>query len=472
MATRRLGLAVAVVAAPTLLALAALTATGRLAALPALVAGLAVAAALAVLVRGQIGRLAAVAGYLRAATADDGVPSAAPERLALAPELGEAAVAAVRAWSDRRRRLEAILGANETILASLPDALILLDRERRVVGANPAAEALFGEKLAGRDLVAVLRNPAVIEAVDAALGLATAGRRVEFALPVPIERTLSARVEPLPAPGAGGAVVLVSLHDLTQAKRAERLRADFVANASHELRTPLATLVGFIETLRGPAQGDAEARERFLAIMQDQAGRMGRLVDDLLSLSRIELDEHSPPTGRVELGRVVAGVADALGLKAAEKAMTIEVGRELGALPAVVGDADQLAQVFQNLIDNAVKYGRAGSAIRVEGGATERRLPAARHPAGGAVAVAVRDQGEGIAREHLPRLTERFYRVDSARSRELGGTGLGLAIVKHIVNRHRGALEIDSQPGQGSTFTVYLPAADGGADRHKTVTRL
>ncbi|MEX0814581.1 MAG: histidine kinase dimerization/phospho-acceptor domain-containing protein, partial [Dongiaceae bacterium] len=337
MAPRRLILAVAAVAAPTLLALAALTATGRLAPLPALVAGLAVAAALAVLVRGQIGRLAAVAGYLRAATSDDdGVAAAAPERPALAPELGEAAVAAVRAWGDRRRRLEAILGANETILASLPDALILLDRERRVVGANPAAEALFGEKLAGRDLVAVLRNPAVIEAVDAALGGA-AGRRVEFALPVPVERTLSARVEPLPATGAGGAVALVSLHDLTQAKRAERLRADFVANASHELRTPLSTLVGFIETLRGPARDDTEARERFLAIMQEQAGRMGRLVDDLLSLSRIELDEHSPPTGRVELGRVVAGVADALGLKAAEKAMTIEIGRGLDELPAVGG---------------------------------------------------------------------------------------------------------------------------------------
>ncbi|MEX1204725.1 MAG: ATP-binding protein [Dongiaceae bacterium] len=460
MAPRRLILAVAAVAAPTLLALAALTATGRLAPLPALVAGLAVAAALAVLVRGQIGRLAAVAGYLRAATSDDdGVAAAAPERPALAPELGEAAVAAVRAWGDRRRRLEAILGANETILASLPDALILLDRERRVVGANPAAEALFGEKLAGRDLVAVLRNPAVIEAVDAALGGA-AGRRVEFALPVPVERTLSARVEPLPATGAGGAVALVSLHDLTQAKRAERLRADFVANASHELRTPLSTLVGFIETLRGPARDDTEARERFLAIMQEQAGRMGRLVDDLLSLSRIELDEHSPPTGRVELGRVVAGVADALGLKAAEKAMTIEIGRGLDELPAVVGDADQLAQVFQNLIDNAVKYGRAGSAVRVEGRVAERRLPAARHPAGGAVAVAVRDQGEGIAREHLPRLTERFYRVDSARSRELGGTGLGLAIVKHIVSRHRGALEIESVAGRGSTFTVYLPMAD------------
>ena len=460
MATRRLILAVAAVAAPTLLALVALMATGRLAPLPALVAGLGVAAALAVLVRGQIGRLAAVAGYLRAATSDDGVPAAAPERPALAPELGEAAVAAVRAWSDRRRRLEAILGANETILASLPDALILLDRERRVVGANPAAEALFGEKLAGRDLVAVLRNPAVIEAVDAALGGA-AGRRIEFALPVPVARTLSARVEPLPATGAGGAAALVSLHDLTQAKRAERLRADFVANASHELRTPLSTLIGFIETLRGPAQGDAEARERFLAIMQDQAGRMARLVDDLLSLSRIELDEHSPPTGRVELGRVVAGVAEALGLKAAEKAMTIEIGRGLDELPAVVGDADQLAQVFQNLIDNAVKYGRAGSAVRVEGRVAdprERRL--ARRPAGGAVAVAVRDQGEGIAREHLPRLTERFYRVDTARSRELGGTGLGLAIVKHIVNRHRGALEIESVASQGSTFTVYLPTAD------------
>jgi two-component system phosphate regulon sensor histidine kinase PhoR len=251
------------------------------------------------------------------------------------------------------------------------------------------------------------------------------------------------------------------------------MRADFVANASHELRTPLATLLGFVETLRGPARDDAAARERFLAIMHEQTQRMARLVADLLSLSRIELNEHTPPIGRVLLGEVVRTIIDSLELKAADKRMAIVVdapppGGEapirLDDLPPVSGDDDELSQVFQNLIDNAIKYGRTDSTIRIASwlvaprATADAALPAPRldQPA---VAIAVMDEGEGIAREHVPRLTERFYRIDTARSRALGGTGLGLAIVKHILNRHRGALDIDSMVGQGSTFTVYLPLA-------------
>jgi two-component system, OmpR family, phosphate regulon sensor histidine kinase PhoR len=249
------------------------------------------------------------------------------------------------------------------------------------------------------------------------------------------------------------------LHDLTAAKRSERLRADFVANASHELRTPLASLIGFIETLRGPARDDSAARQHFLSIMAEQSQRMKRLVDDLLSLSRIEMNEHRPPTERVDLARLLPTVADLLGQRAAARDMQIKL--DLPAdLPAVLGDSDELAQVFQNLLDNAIKYSRAGTSIDVTAHASGRILPGARpgeRPP--AVAVTVRDHGEGIAREHLPRLTERFYRVDAARSRELGGTGLGLAIVKHIVNHHRGALEIDSEPGEGSVFTIHLPCA-------------
>jgi two-component system phosphate regulon sensor histidine kinase PhoR len=342
--------------------------------------------------------------------------------------------------------------------------------------------------------VAVLRTPALIEAVDAVLAGA-AGRVVEFTLSVPVERTLSARIERLPRQTADGTVCLITLHDLTQLKRADQMRADFVANASHELRTPLSTLAGFIETLRGPAKEDSEAREKFLGIMQEQAARMSRLVADLLSLSRIELNEHSAPTGTVRVDRVLRSVADILQLKARDKGMTIELDAPpphpvsgpagFEALPEVTGDADELAQVFQNLLDNAIKYGRAGSVIRVAGwvapgpetgkavrpperlerGDRPARL-AGRRPAL-AVAIAISDQGDGIAREHLPRLTERFYRIDSARSRDLGGTGLGLAIVKHIVNRHRGGLLIESQPGVGSTFTVLLPVAPGERARFR-----
>jgi two-component system phosphate regulon sensor histidine kinase PhoR len=224
--------------------------------------------------------------------------------------------------------------------------------------------------------------------------------------------------------------------------------------------------MGFIETLRGPAKGDLDAHERFLGIMHEQAGRMSRLVADLLSLSRIELNEHAHPSGGVDLSEVIGRVATALSLRAAERNMKIEL--PTGPMGRVIGDADELTQVFQNLIDNAIKYGRPGtpvtvSAARIADAAEVRaRLPGLRR-AKAMMAVAVADHGEGIARAHLPRLTERFYRVDAARSRELGGTGLGLAIVKHVVNRHRGSLDIESAPGEGSVFTVYLPEEEVSA---------
>jgi two-component system phosphate regulon sensor histidine kinase PhoR len=226
------------------------------------------------------------------------------------------------------------------------------------------------------------------------------------------------------------------------------MRADFVANASHELRTPLASLVGFVETLRGPAREDGEARDRFLAIMAEQTGRMRRLVEDLLSLSRIEQREHEPPTGRVEVGPLLSGLVEMLEMKARPRqvALTLEVAPDL---PAVPGDRDELAIAFQNLIDNAVKYTRPGTAVKVKANRQD-----------GGVQLVVHDQGEGIAAEHLPRLTERFYRVDTARSRQMGGTGLGLAIVKHVLNRHRGRLMVESAVGEGSTFTVLLPAGE------------
>ncbi|WP_404326925.1 ATP-binding protein [Aerophototrophica crusticola] len=328
--------------------------------------------------------------------------------------------------------------------------------------------------MVGRDLAVSLRNPALLEAVDAVRN-GGASRSVEFMLPVPVERTLEARVKPFsrtdptggePAPDEPR--LLLTLHDITLLKRSEQMRADFVANASHELRTPLAALIGFIETLRGPARDDTEARDRFLGIMHDQSSRMSRLVNDLLSLSRIELDEHSPPTDRVDVAEIVRRVAATLELRAAGRKVRLKVeGAE--TLPAVVGDEDQLTQVFQNLIDNAIKYGKEQTEVTVSLSVSDPASSAAslglpvlpgRGRGGRNICVSVRDRGDGIPRTHLPRLTERFYRVDPARSRALGGTGLGLAIVKHIVNRHRGRLTIDSEVGKGSTFTVHLPAAE------------
>jgi two-component system phosphate regulon sensor histidine kinase PhoR len=268
-----------------------------------------------------------------------------------------------------------------------------------------------------------------------------------------VQREVQAAVVPMDPPLADGGCTVVVLSDRSREHAIERMRADFVANASHELRTPLASLIGFVETLRGPAADDPPAQQRFLAIMAEQGARMNRLIDDLLSLSRIELTEHQTPSESVDLAtllpRLVAGYEPRLAETAAR--LDMQIAEEL---PPVQADSDQLAQVLQNLLDNAVKYGRPDGTVQL----TAQPAPAGgKWPARPGVVLAVADQGAGIAREHLPRLTERFYRVDKGRSRAVGGTGLGLAIVKHIVNRHRGQLLIESEEGVGTTVSVWLP---------------
>jgi two-component system phosphate regulon sensor histidine kinase PhoR len=252
---------------------------------------------------------------------------------------------------------------------------------------------------------------------------------------------------------AGDRRILLVLDDITQTRMTERMRVDFVANASHELRTPLATLTGFIETLKGPAAEDAPARQRFLDIMEREAARMSRLIDDLLSLSRIELDKHGRPVSTLQIAGMIAEVGKTLAmrLEADDRALTID---EAVPLPLVIADRDQILQVLHNLISNALKYGRSGTAITVRAVAEPASVGV---PA--MVRVSVADTGDGIATEHLPRLTERFYRVDSMQSRKMGGTGLGLAIVKHIVERHRGRLEIESVQGVGTRMSFTLPQA-------------
>ena len=338
------------------------------------------------------------------------------------------------------------------LLDGLPDPVLLVDFRRTVTSANRLARELFIGPMVGNNLAVALRHPAALAAVDAVLDGADV-RETEISLPAPGSpsyRLTAAAVRA--ADERVGAVV--TLRDLTSIRRAEQMRADFIANASHELRSPLASLLGFIETLKGTARDDAEARGRFLDIMHTEASRMARLIDDLLSLSRVELEEHVPPREAVDLGAVVRGTFELLAMRAAEKNVTFRLeGAETA--PKVLGDPDQLAQVFRNLIENAVRYGRADSVVTVTLQAVVR-IP---ERSGPGVAATVADQGEGIPPDALPRLTERFYRVDKARSQALGGTGLGLAIVKHIVGRHRGRLAIDSRPGQGSRFTVFLPIA-------------
>jgi two-component system, OmpR family, phosphate regulon sensor histidine kinase PhoR len=453
----RVAAVVLAVSAPGLIALAVLAASGFAVVQAALIAGAAVLAATALVIGRTVSGLAAIRDAAETLGPDDASDTVARQTSrSLAPiarELWLVIVRVMRLWRERVRLLEERVTAAEAVIAAAPDPLILLDERRRIVRANAQATAFVGALPEPRDLATVLRNPAVLAAADAVLSGETA-KIVDFSMTAPVERQLRAHVARIDHPAPDGAVAVLALHDITQLKRAEQMRADFIANASHELRTPLATLIGFIEILRGPARDDAEARERFLAIMHQQASRMTRLVEDLLSLSRIELNEHVMPRDHVELDPLLHDVAESLELRATERGMQIQLALPAN-IPAVIGDRDELAQVFQNLVDNAIKYGGPGTEITISADTKWRRFSG---DAGSLpfVAIAVRDQGDGIAREHLPRLTERFYRADTARSREMGGTGLGLAIVKHILNHHRGFLEIESAPGAGSVFTVFL----------------
>jgi two-component system phosphate regulon sensor histidine kinase PhoR len=372
------------------------------------------------------------------------------------------------AWQREARRaitkvpsseIAALEPSARAILECLDDPLLVLETSGRILFANRSSHPLVGAEAERKHISAVLRTPEVLEAVSRVL-LGGAAESVAFTFLVPVQRHYRAYLARSEGSPSLGSLVLIQFHDLTAVRRAEELRADFVANASHELRTPLAAVVGFIDTLRGHAKNDSEARERFLEIMSVETSRMRRLIDDLLSLTRIELNEHNPPAGEVDVVTLVRDASAALAPLAEADTVRIRV-QDHEPLP-VTGDRDELMQVFQNLLHNAIKYGRAAGEVRVNFG---RSGSQGKREAAGQVFVAVEDEGEGIPRDVIPRLTERFYRVDIKRSRERGGTGLGLAIVKHILNRHHGRLQVESVLGQGSTFTVFLPAAPQPAPR-------
>jgi two-component system phosphate regulon sensor histidine kinase PhoR len=442
---------------------------GGLAWIPMAVAGVAAAALLA-LVAGRAAEPAAagVAGTIVLALGAGLSLWLRDRRRAPAPASSAPVVNPAAAASDPFAAvLEALEDPVLVVSGDEPDDLV----GRRLVYANAAARDLFRTSRAAGPLVTAVRDPKVLETVDEALFGRIASEAIYAAGGVQ-DRIWRARARPLE--GADGRrLALLTLRDETELRRSERTRADFLANASHELRTPLASLTGFIETLRGHARDDPEARDRFLAIMHDQAERMARLIADLMSLSRIELNEHIPPQGRADLRMTVRDVIDALGPLAQAKGVIIEARLPDGAAVARPADRDQMVQVIQNLAENAVKYAPPGSQVTIEvmadvsaEAAMSPRWPGAAHlslltPDHAAdrryVALRVADAGPGMAREHLPRLTERFYRVEGQRASERPGTGLGLAIVKHIVNRHRGGLTVESAPGQGAVFCVYLP---------------
>jgi two-component system, OmpR family, phosphate regulon sensor histidine kinase PhoR len=354
---------------------------------------------------------------------------------------------------DDVRRIDPVQAAAvSAVIAGMPDPTVVLDRAGRVLHLNAAAAQLAPALRRNELAQFALRSPEILTALREAIATAEP-RRAMYLDHAPVDRWLELIITPVPVPTNYGGVdkcMLMTFHDQTPLRRIEEMRADFVANASHELRTPLAALSGFIDTLQGPARDDAKARERFLSIMHAQARRMARLIDDLLSLSRVELAAHVRPDTMIDIVPIIRQVTDGLEPLARERQVVIEIELPQTAI-TIAGDREELLRLFENLIENALKYGASGGRVIVSlsEAVSGEGTPEAR--------VMVRDFGPGIAPEHLPRLTERFYRVNVGDSRSQGGTGLGLSLVKHILNRHRGRLLIESVPNNGATFTACFP---------------
>ena len=406
----------------------------------------------------QTGLLAGIAGVLVALTIFGGlsIPGAVIGFVAIV--LGTTLLPAGAVAPDEPVALAALppeivpVSTVAVFADALIDPCLVLDRRSVVLHANPAAKRQFPGVTSGNPISFSMRNPELVQAIDAALRTGTT-RSIELHETVPSETWDKVVVAPLVRPGIDWfgdeqRQLIITFQSLTELKRVEALRSDFIANASHELRTPLASLLGFIDTLLGPAAKDTAAREKFLGIMRGQAERMSKLIDDLLSLSRIEMHQHVRPTGSIELAALLREVRE--GLMTQAKAADIEIRLDLFAGPSTTtGDRGQLYEVFENLLDNAIKYGAGGKFVEVSLAPAGR--PGFQH------VVTVIDHGQGVEPEHVPRLTERFYRIDADASRKKKGTGLGLAIVKHIVNRHRGQLSIKSKPGEGMRVDVFLP---------------
>ena len=396
-----------------------------------------------------------------------GSPDLEPPRLRsgpLASQLQSLVDAVTHALDERDTRIHRLARDNDHLLDALTAPVLLVSKDSELVRFNDAAGRVFGDLQAGQHVSRILRDPGFDGAVAAGLGDGLSSVVEVVVTRDHVDSHFVLDVAPLPA-GMGDAALMVVCHDVTGARRTEQMRVDFVANASHEIRSPLTTLIGCIETLQGPARNDADSRTRFLAMMEEQGRRMANLVEDLLSLSRIEIREHAQPTGEVAIAPLLCRLASTLHFETDRRSMTIDLDIP-DSMPPVRGDEDEIEQAFYNLIANAIGYSREGTTVSLAAGVAERPPDHLRVARGRLAWISVTDQGDGIEAHHLPRLTERFYRVDKARSRERGGTGLGLAIVKHILSRHRGELHVASTPGKGSVFTVWLPAVF-----HESVTK-
>jgi two-component system, OmpR family, phosphate regulon sensor histidine kinase PhoR len=361
-------------------------------------------------------------------------------------------------WRERRLMLEETIIESKIVFDILPDIVIMLDKNLQILRTNSAANVIFKKRVTHQKLQELLPDPTLLSFIKWVMH-DKKSKDLEVYLPEPLNRYYLVHIEKFPVYSPAGIAVIIVMHDISESKHTEKLFADFVANASHEIRTPLTSLIGFIETLQEAAENDPEARKKFLKIMAEQGERMSCLVSDLLSLSKIEMKSHTPPTEKVAIKEILEVVISQLEWTASDRNITMNLIAGEDAC-TITGDRNELIQLFTNLIENAIKYGNEGSEVTItmqQVTNIPKEVPSLKS-AKRALAIEVRDQGEGIEKEHISRLTERFYRVDSARARKskIGGTGLGLSIVKHIVKRHQGGLIIDSTVGVGSSFTVYF----------------
>lgn len=453
-----------VVSSPALLVLSFLVIAGELDASYLLYTYLAIALMSGVFVAPFLINVSSLTRYVNDLAADKRVRPPDLRFLSNVAALSGALGRLQDSWENKRREMETVITEREILVDTLPDILIMTNDDKMIVRTNRAARAIFGQNLAHRPLADVIPSEELMTALSIVIE-DLRGQKTEFYLSEPVPRDFQAIIERFPIPSEGGISVIITLTDITEQKRVQRMRADFVANASHEIRTPLASIIGFIETLRGPAKDDAIAREEFLKVMAEQAERMAKLVNDLLSLSKIEMNAQSAPMGKVDLVRLIRNEKQHFDWACKQKNVTIRL-KLTDTLPPTRGEEQELAQVVRNLLGNAIKYTNPDTEVTVTAKLTsDMPQDQAFRQLARAIVFSVEDRGEGIPKEHIPRLTERFYRVDTARTRKVGGTGLGLAIVKHVLNRHHGVLVVDSEIGHGSVFSVYLPVHEDVARR-------
>lgn len=437
---------------------------GRMAYDHAAIAILTIFIGISVFIQPFLSNIHALTEYVNKLAQDKAVEAPDLSFLNNVEELSAAVEALNDSWELRKNQLEAALAENKIVIEVLPDALFIMDNNQRVVRTNAMSRHMFGHRLTGKNMKDILPIDDLISSIKNV----TQMNEIEFNLDGEIPRDYIGKVTKFPINSPSHTDTILTLHDLTELKRIRRMRADFVANASHEMKTPLASIIGLIETLQTSAKDDPKAGEQFLAIMAEQADRMKRLIADLLSLSKIEAETNAPEKN-VSIKEILNDSKRHSDWTAKQKNVTISLNID-NNLPRITGDKDQLEQVFTNLLTNSVKYGHADSEVKLSA-SISRKLPIELNDKfDKAILVEIEDKSNGIAQEHIARLTERFYRVDSARTRKLGGTGLGLAIVKHILNRHKGILKVQSTVGVGSNFSVFLPIPDSYLSENITTT--